>query len=228
MAGDRPELASGGPSAFHEGYVPLTGVLLALAAVVYGVVFVPRAADGAAWGWITPVLMGVVAFSCGLAVRWRGNEYVGVHADGIRMLRRGVLTTAPWHRVLHFESGQVGVEGSPERAGVSGELEERIRDLAVAAGLATFEGRLRAGESVDLGAVTLEPSALVVEGEPIRWDEIDTVTAEHDSENGWTHVVVRGRRRRQRAKAKESSIANLPVFEAALSSRTGLRLPADR
>ncbi|MEV5003071.1 hypothetical protein [Nocardioides sp. LML1-1-1.1] len=223
VAGDRPELASGGPSAFYECYVPLTGVLLAVALVVFGVVLVPRAADGAAWGWITPVLMGVVAFSCGLAVRWRGNEYVGVHADGIRMVRRGVLTTAPWHRVLHFESGQVGIEGSPDRAGVSGELEERVRELAVAAGLATFEERLRAGESVDLGAVTLRPTALVVEGEPIRWDEIDTVTSEHDSENGWTHVVVRGRKRRQRAKAKESSIANFPVFEAALSTYTGLR-----
>lgn len=228
VAADRPELASGGPVVFSEGYVSLPSMLLAIGALVFGVVLVPRAADGAAWGWVTPVLMGLVAFSCALLVRWRGNEYVGIDADGVRIVRRGRLTTAPWHRVLHFDSGHVGTEGSPERAGVSGELEERIRDLAVAAGLATFEDRLRAGEAVDLGAVTLEPSALVVEGEPIRWDEIDTVTAEHDSENGWTHVVVRGRRRRQRAKAMESSIANFPVFEAALSSRTGLRFPAGR
>lgn len=226
VADDRPELASGGPSVFHEGYLSGWSVLLALAVGVFGVVFVPRTADGAAWGWITPVLMGLVALSCGVFVRWRGNEYVGVHADGIRMLRRGVLTTAPWHRVLHFESGHVGIEGSPDRAGVSGEVEDRIRDLAVAAGLATFEDRLRAGESVDLGAVVLEPSALVVEGVPLRWDEIDTVTPEHDSENGWTHVVVRGRGRRQRAKAKESSIGNRPVLEAALSTRTGLRFPS--
>lgn len=227
VAGDRPERASGGPAAFYEGTVSLTSVLLAVAAVVFGVVTVPRAADGAAWGWITPVLMGVVAVTAGLCVRWRGNEYVGVHPDGIRIVRRGRLTTAPWQRVQSYESGQVGIEGSPDRVGVSGELGELIRARAVAAGLATFEERLRAGESVDLGAVTLQPSALVVEGEPIRWDEIDTVTAEHDSDNGWTHVVVRGRQRGQRAKAKESSIANRPVFEAALSSRTGLRFADD-
>lgn len=223
VAGDRPEQASGGPATFSEGYVSLPGALLAVAALVFGVVLVPRAADGAAWGWITPVLMGVVAFACGVFVRWRGNEYVGIHPGGIRMVRRGRLTTAPWHRVLHFESGQVGIEGSPDRAGVSGQMEARIRELAVAAGLATFEERLRSGESIDLGAVVLEPSALVVEGVPLPWDEIDTVTSEHDSENGWTHVVVRGRQRRQRAKAKESGIANFPVFEAALSTRTGLR-----
>ncbi len=227
VAGDRPEHASGGPATFHEGTVSLASVLLAVAAVVFGVVSVPRAADGAAWGWVTPVLMGVVALTGGLCVRWRGNEYVGVHPEGIRMVRRGRLTTAPWHRVQHFETGEVGIEGSPDRAGVRGEVEDVVRERAVAAGLATFEERLRAGESIDLGAVTLQPSALVVEGEPIRWDEIATVTAEHDSDNGWTHVVVRGRQRGQRAKAKESSIANRPVVEAALSSRTGLRFADD-
>ncbi|NGZ99951.1 hypothetical protein G5V59_06025 [Nocardioides sp. W3-2-3] len=128
VAGDRPERASGGPAMFYEGSVSLPSVLLAIAAVVFGIVFVPRAADGAAWGWITPVLMGVVALACGLFVRWRGNEYVGIHPDGIRMVRRGRLTTAPWHRVLHFESGQVGIAGGPDRAGVSGEMEARIRE----------------------------------------------------------------------------------------------------
>jgi hypothetical protein len=224
VAGDRPECASGGAAMFYEGYVSLVSVVVAVAVAVFGIVFVPAAADGAAWGWFTPVLMGVVAVSSALFVRWRGNEYVGVHPEGIRMIRRGRLETAPWARVLYFESGQVGIEGRPDRAGVSDEVETRIRELAVAAGLATFDERLRAGESIDLGAVTLQPQVLVLEGEPMRWDEIDSVTYEHDGENNWTHVVVRGRRRRHRAKVRESGIANFPVFEEALRTYTGLRV----
>lgn len=225
LAHDRPLSASAEAAMFSEGYVSGLSVLLALAGIVFGIVFVPAAADGAAWGWITPVVMGVVAMSFAVAVRWRGSEYVGVHPDGIRLVRRGRLDSAPWSRVLSFESGQVGIEGRPDRAAVRGEVEALVRERAVAAGLATWEERLRAGESVDLGAVVLAPEALVLEGEPIRWEEIVTVASEHDSENGWTHVVVRGRQRRQRAKAKESGIANLPVFEAALRARTGLRVP---
>lgn len=226
VAGDRPECASGGPTMFYEGYVSLWSFAVAVSVGVFGLVFVPRAADGAAWGWLTPVVMGAAAMSIGLFVRWRGNEYVGVHADGIRMVRRGKLATAPWPRVLYFESGQVGIEGEPGRAGVSGEVETRIKESSIAAGLARFDERLRAGESIDLGAVTLQPSALVLEGQPIRWDEIDSVTYEHDGENNWTHVVVRGRQRRQRAKVMESGIANFPVFTAALRTYTGLRIRA--
>lgn len=224
VAGDRPECASGGATMFYEGQVSLWSFLIAVLVAAFGIVFVPAAADGAAWGWLTPVVMGLVAFSVGLFVRWRGNEYVGVHVEGIRMIRRGRLETAPWSRVLHFESGQVGIEGRPDRAGVRDEVETRIKESSIAAGLATFGERLRSGESVDLGAVTLEPSALVLEGEPIRWDEIESVTYEHDCENNWTHVVVRGRRRRQRAKVNESGIANFPVFEEALRTYTGLRV----
>lgn len=224
VAGDRPECASGGPAMFYEGYVSAGSVLAAIGVGVFGFWFVPSAADGAAWGWITPVLIGLAAISLGVFVRWRGNEYVGIDAEGIRLVRRGRLASAPWPRVQYFESGQVGIEGTPVRAGVGDEVEERIRELAVAAGLASYDGRLRAGESVDLGAVTLDPTALVLEGEPIRWDEIDTVSYEHDGENNWTHVVVRGRRRRQRAKVRESGIANFPVFEEALRTRTGLRV----
>jgi len=224
VAGDRPECASGGAAMFSEGYVSLRGVVAAVLVVVFGLWFVPAAADGAAWGWFTPVLMGVVAVSVGVFVRWRGNEYVGIHSEGLRMVRRGRLETAPWARVLYFEIGQVGIEGKPDRAGVGGAVEERVRERAVAAGLATFEARLRAGESVDLGAVTLGPTELVLEGEPLRWDEIVSVTYEHDGENNWTHVVVRGRQRRHRAKVKETGIANFPVFEEALRTMTGLRV----
>ncbi len=224
VAGDRPECASGGPAVFHEGYVSAGGVLGAVSVGVFGLVFVPRAAEGAAWGWLTPVAMGVAAVSIGLFVRWRGNEYVGVHADGIRMIRRGRLEAAPWPRVLYFESGQVGIEGGPDRAGMSGEVETLIKESSIAAALATFDERLRAGESIDLGAVTLQPSALVLGGQPIRWDEIESVAYEHDSENNWTHVVVRGRQRRQRAAVMESGIANFPVFTTALRTYTGLRI----
>lgn len=224
VAGGRPECASSGATMFYEGYVSWWSVVIAVLVGVFGIVIVPAAADGAAWGWITPVVMGVVAISVGVFVRWRGHEYVGVHAEGIRMVRRGRLETAAWPRVLYFESGQVGIEGKPDRAGVSGEVETRIKELSIAAGLATFDERLRAGESIDLGAVTLQPSVLVLEGEPIRWDEIDSVTYEHDGENNWTYVVVRGRRRRQRAKVKEWGIANFPVFEEALRKYTGLRV----
>ncbi|AIY15883.1 hypothetical protein GUY44_28830 [Pimelobacter simplex] len=228
VAGDRPECASGGPAMFYEGYVSWRLVLVGLVVAVLGVVVVPSAADGAAWGWATPVGLGLVAVSLVAFVRWRGNEYVGVHAEELRMLRGGRLSVAPWSRVLSFENGQVGIEGMPDRAGVDGEVETRIRERAVAAGLATFDARLRAGESVDLGAVTLERSVLVLEGEPIRWDEIDSVGYEHDGENNWTHVVVRGRHRRQRAKVMESGIANLPVLQEALRTYTGLRFADPR
>lgn len=224
VAGDRPECANGGAAMFHEGDVSGRAVLVAVAVAVFGIGVVPAAADGAAWGWLTPVLIGVVAVSVGVFVRWRGNEYVGVHAEGIRMIRRGRLETAPWPRVLYFEIGQVGIEGRPDRAEVSGEVETRVRESAVAAGLATFAERLRAGESIDLGAVTLQPSVLVLEGEPVRWDQIDAVTDEHDGENNWTHVVVRVRGRRHKAKVKESGIANFPVFAEALRASTGLRV----
>jgi hypothetical protein len=224
VARDRPECASGGATMFYEGYVSGWRLLIAAFVAVFGIVIVPAAADGAAWGWLTPVIMGVVAVSLVVFVRWRGNEYVGVHAEGIRVIRRGKLETASWPRVLYFESGQVGIEGKPDRAGVSDEVEARIKESAIAAGLATFDERLRAGESIDLGAVTLQPSVLVLEGGSIRWDEIDSVTYEHDGENNWTHVVVRGRRRRQRAKVKESEIANFPVFEEALRKYAGLRV----
>lgn len=223
IAGDRPECASGGAAMFYEGYVSWWAFLIAAIVAAFGIVFVPSAADGAVWGWLTPVAMGLVAISVGVFVRWRGNEYVGVHADGIRMIRRGRLETASWSRVLYFESGQVGIEGKPDRAGVSDEVETRIKESSIAAGLATFEERLLAGESIDLGAVTLQPSVLVVEGQPIRWDEIDSVTYEHDGENNWTYVVVRDRRR-QRGKVKDSGIANFPVFKEALRKYTGLRV----
>lgn len=224
VARDRPECASGGATMFCECYVSGWRLLIAAFVAVFGIVIVPAAADGAAWGWLTPVIMGVVAVSLVVFVRWRGNEYVGVHAEGIRVIRRGRLETASWPRVLYFESGQVGIEGKPDRAGVSDEVEARIKESAIAAGLATFDERLRAGDSIDLGAVTLQPSVLVLEGGSIRWDEIDSVTYEHDGENNWTHVVVRGRRRRQRAKVKESEIANFPVFEEALRKYAGLRV----
>jgi hypothetical protein len=209
VSGDRPECACGGIASFYAGHVSGWIVLVTVLLAGFGIVFVPAAADGAAWGWLTPVVMGVVAYSLVGLVGWRGHEYVGVHADGIRVLRLGRLETAPWPRVLYFEGGQVGIEGKPDRAGLSDEVETRIKRAAIAAGLATFDERLRAGESIDLGAVTLQPSVLLVEGWPIRWDKIDSVTFEHDGENNWTHVVVRGRRRRHCLKAKQSEIAQL-------------------
>ncbi|MFI5429152.1 hypothetical protein [Aeromicrobium sp. UC242_57] len=224
VADDRPECADGGATMFYEGYVSVWSFLIAVTIVVLGIVIVPSAAEGAAWGWITPVVMGTVAVTVGLFVRWRGCEYVGVHADGVRMIRRGRLETASWSKVLYFESGQVGIEGKPDRAGVRDEVGTRIKESAIAAGLATFEDRLRCGESIDLGAVTLQPAVLVVEGVPIRWGEIDSVTYEHDGENNWTHVVVRDRRRRPRAKVKETGIANIPVFKEALRRYTGLQV----
>lgn len=224
VADDRPECASGGAARFYEGYVSWWAFLTAAILAAFGIVFVPSAADGAVWGWLTPVVMGLVAISVGVFVQWRGHEYVGVHAEGIRMIRRGRLETASWSRVLYFESGQVGIEGKPDRAGVSDEVETHIKESSIAAGLATFEERLLAGESIDLGAVTLQSAVLVVEGHPIRWDEIDSVTYEHDGENNWTHVVVRDRRRRQRGKVKDSGIANFPVFKEALRKYTGLRV----
>lgn len=224
VAGDRPELAQGGAAMFSEGYVPWWAVLAALAVGVFGIVVVPTAADGAVWGWLTPVLLGLVAISVGVFVHWRGNEYVGVHAEGVRIVRRGRLEAAPWSRVLYFESGQAGIEGRPDRAGVSGAVETRIEEAAVAAGLATYAERLRAGDTIDLGAVSLQADVLVLEGEPVRWDRIDAVTYEHDGENNWTHVVVRVRGRRGRVKVQQSGIANFPVFAEALRASTGLRV----
>lgn len=221
---DRPERAEAGATRFFEVSVPGLLALAVLAVVVVGLVLLFRTADGAAWGWLTLVGLVVVALSL-LMTSWRGHEYVGVHPDGIRLLRRGRLTSGPWARVQHWDSGRVGLEGGADLVGVSGETGRLIRERAVAAALAGVVDRLKRGEVVELGAVRLRQDALVVHGEVVPWGEITRVVLEHDGENNWSHVLVHGRGRRgerRRGKVNQSGIPNFPVFRVVLRTFTGL------
>lgn len=222
VADDEPECACAGPTVYYGGQVSCLAVASGVIAWLVMTPSVIKSAEGAPWGLITIVVVGIVAFSLLVGVNWRGHDYVAVNPDGIRTIHRGRFNSAPWERTRYWGHGVVGVEGSADRVTVGGETERIIRERSDAAALATFTERLRAGDTVDLGGAELTPTELCLDSGSVEWDQLGAVRLEHDSENNWTHVVAFDKALKRRGKSMKGEIANYAAFEAVLREHAGV------